>query len=226
MFATVLRFATTYRRYVIRVFQIGYLLSIMGMIAAYWLIATKNPLFSALYDAGKIFGTVSVAMFILTILPGIAGRFRFSHPLVTIGVLFRRHLGISTFLLALLHAQIVYFFPNFIARYFVVPPIYILFGSVSLYSMLALAATSNDWSVRKLGKRWKILHRLVYLILWTIFGHVAMQEFSTTALIIAAAGVLEIVSLIVSSNRSTAVRSVAQDGGVDSASTDSSAQTV
>ena len=33
---------------------------------------------------------------------------------------------------------------------------------VVLLGLLALALTSNRWSVRKLGVRWKLLHRIVY----------------------------------------------------------------
>lgn len=36
---------------------------------------------------------------------------------------------------------------------------------MALSGLLALAATSNRWSMRKLGKRWKQLHRLVYPVL-------------------------------------------------------------
>lgn len=39
---------------------------------------------------------------------------------------------------------------------------YITIGIVSLLAMVPLAVTSNRWSIRKLGKRWKPLHRLIY----------------------------------------------------------------
>lgn len=39
---------------------------------------------------------------------------------------------------------------------------YITVGIVSLLTMVPLAVTSNRWSIRKLGKRWKPLHRLIY----------------------------------------------------------------
>ena len=40
----------------------------------------------------------------------------------------------------------------------------ILTGWLALLIFLPLAVTSNDLSVRKLGRRWKALHRLVYVI--------------------------------------------------------------
>nr|WP_249218845.1 protein-methionine-sulfoxide reductase heme-binding subunit MsrQ [Falsirhodobacter algicola] len=40
---------------------------------------------------------------------------------------------------------------------------YITLGMLALLMMLPLALTSNTWSIRRLGKRWQKLHRLVYV---------------------------------------------------------------
>ncbi|MBF8724138.1 protein-methionine-sulfoxide reductase heme-binding subunit MsrQ [Pseudomonas guariconensis] len=42
---------------------------------------------------------------------------------------------------------------------------YIIVGFLGFLGLLALAATSNRYSQRRLGARWKRLHRLVYVIL-------------------------------------------------------------
>ncbi|RMQ44155.1 Sulfoxide reductase heme-binding subunit YedZ [Pseudomonas cichorii] len=42
---------------------------------------------------------------------------------------------------------------------------YIIVGSLAFVGLLALAVTSNRYSQRRLGARWKKLHRLVYVIL-------------------------------------------------------------
>ncbi|WP_260962671.1 protein-methionine-sulfoxide reductase heme-binding subunit MsrQ [Pseudomonas citri] len=42
---------------------------------------------------------------------------------------------------------------------------YIIVGALGFIGLLALAITSNRYSQRRLGVRWKKLHRLVYLIL-------------------------------------------------------------
>ncbi|MGC5702010.1 protein-methionine-sulfoxide reductase heme-binding subunit MsrQ [Pseudomonas sp. NFXW11] len=42
---------------------------------------------------------------------------------------------------------------------------YIFVGSLGFLLLLMLAVTSNRYSQRRLGRRWKKLHRLVYLIL-------------------------------------------------------------
>ena len=42
---------------------------------------------------------------------------------------------------------------------------YIIVGSLGFICLLALAVTSNRYSQKRLGVRWKKLHRLVYLVL-------------------------------------------------------------
>lgn len=42
---------------------------------------------------------------------------------------------------------------------------YIIVGSLGFVCLLALAVTSNRYSQRRLGARWKKLHRLVYVVL-------------------------------------------------------------
>jgi sulfoxide reductase heme-binding subunit YedZ len=42
---------------------------------------------------------------------------------------------------------------------------YIIVGSLAFVCLLALAVTSNRYSQRRLGARWKKLHRLIYVIL-------------------------------------------------------------
>jgi sulfoxide reductase heme-binding subunit YedZ len=41
---------------------------------------------------------------------------------------------------------------------------FIAVGFIAFVLMAALAATSTQWAMRKLGKRWQMLHRSVYLI--------------------------------------------------------------
>ncbi|MDF2643714.1 MAG: putative sulfite oxidase subunit YedZ [Pseudomonas sp.] len=42
---------------------------------------------------------------------------------------------------------------------------YIIVGAIAFVGLLALAVTSNRYSQRRLGARWKKLHRLIYVIL-------------------------------------------------------------
>jgi methionine sulfoxide reductase heme-binding subunit len=49
-------------------------------------------------------------------------------------------------------------------------PALVLFGGGLAYGLMYLMAfTSNDWSMRKLGKRWKLLHTIGIHYSWIIF---------------------------------------------------------
>jgi sulfoxide reductase heme-binding subunit YedZ len=51
-------------------------------------------------------------------------------------------------------------------------------GWIALVIFLALAITSNKASTRKLGRRWKSLHRLVYLAAVLTFVHWLLVAFN------------------------------------------------
>ena len=44
-------------------------------------------------------------------------------------------------------------------------------GFLTLVLLTPLALTSNHWAVRKLGRRWSLLHKLIYLIACTAIIH-------------------------------------------------------
>ena len=48
---------------------------------------------------------------------------------------------------------------------------YIIVGALALLILLALAVTSNRYAMRKLGKRWKPLHKWVYAALGLVLLH-------------------------------------------------------
>lgn len=84
-------------------------------------------------------------------------------------VLVRRQLGLWCFTYALLHMLgYGFFILGFDWAQLGVELIkrpYIVVGSLGFLGLLALAVTSNRYSQRRLGARWKKLHRLAYLIL-------------------------------------------------------------
>lgn len=90
-------------------------------------------------------------------------------------VAFRRQLGLWSFAYAVLHVSAyLYFllgldFTGFTAGLVERP--YIAAGAIALMGLSALAATSNGGSMRKLGKRWKKLHRVVYPIVLIVLLH-------------------------------------------------------
>ena len=80
---------------------------------------------------------------------------------------FRRAIGLWVFFYATCHL----FTYLYLDQFFDIPEItrdiikrpFITAGMVTFVLLFPLAITSNDWAVRLLRHRWKLLHRLVYL---------------------------------------------------------------
>ncbi|MBT2787046.1 MULTISPECIES: protein-methionine-sulfoxide reductase heme-binding subunit MsrQ [unclassified Halomonas] len=68
---------------------------------------------------------------------------------------------------------------------------YIIVGMIALIGLAVLGATSNKWSMKRLGKRWKPLHKFSYAILGLVLLHffwvvrADMQEWAMYAAIAA-----------------------------------------
>lgn len=58
---------------------------------------------------------------------------------------------------------------------------YIMLGMAGLLMLIPLAATSNRWSIRRLGQRWNRLHKLVYAIAAAAVLHYALSLKTITA---------------------------------------------
>lgn len=53
-------------------------------------------------------------------------------------------------------------------------PTFLFFGLIAMWLSIPLTLTSSSWAMRRLGKNWKRLHRLVYgVALFTIL-HIAL----------------------------------------------------
>jgi len=113
-------------------------------------------------------------------------------------MLFRRHLGIMTFVFAMIHWCLEGVFPTVFAKQEPLQATFIVFGFIAFILMAILFFTSNDWSVRMLGKWWGRLHSLVYIIAWLIFCHLILLGMSFQMVIIGLLAILETASLIFS----------------------------
>jgi len=82
-------------------------------------------------------------------------------------------------------------------------------GWLALAIFLALAITSNNFSVRKLGRRWKVLHRLVYFAAILTFAHWILLAFDPISALVHA-GVLALLEgyRVASNIRAGATRKV------------------
>jgi len=107
----------------------------------------------------------------------------------------RRLLGLCSFFYAALHAYLFYAFDRSGNLGDTLVEIlnrrYLWVGALALAMMAPLAATSTDAMVRRLGgRRWKRLHRLVYVIAVAAVLHYYMQVKADTTWPLAFAGVL------------------------------------
>lgn len=127
------------------------------------------------YDIGVKAGELALYVFFVTITAGILRRFGLLQPVQQLLMLFRRHLGILTYLLGLMHWVLVRI--AFAAKQGAIPTLapfeFAAFFAMQL--MFALFVTSNDWSVKHLGVWWKRIHKLIYVVAWLLFFHVALQ---------------------------------------------------
>lgn len=81
---------------------------------------------------------------------------------------YRRALGLLTFYYALMHFSVYMILDQALYLQAVVQDVlrrpFIMFGMAGLAMLLPLALTSNSFSIRRMGKNWIWLHRLIYII--------------------------------------------------------------
>lgn len=93
--------------------------------------------------------------------------------------LIRRMAGVGAFSYALLHFLLFVANSNFQLLFVaseIALRIYLTIGFAALLGLSALAATSTDAMMRRLGTRWKTLHRLVYGIAVLALVHYFLQS--------------------------------------------------
>jgi methionine sulfoxide reductase heme-binding subunit len=93
--------------------------------------------------------------------------------------LIRRMLGVTAFAYALTHFVLYIINIKFDLALLVseiTHRFYLTIGFVTLLGLTALAATSFDTAVRKLGQKWKMLHRIVYGLAVLGLFHYYMQS--------------------------------------------------
>lgn len=80
---------------------------------------------------------------------------------------FRRAVGVLAFTYVALHLLVwLVLDVQVLARIWadIVKRPYITIGMIGFVVMIPLALTSNNWSVRRLGPRWRQLHKLTYIV--------------------------------------------------------------
>ena len=113
-------------------------------------------------------------------------------------VQYRRYFGVASFAYALPHV-LAYVIRKetfaLVAEEAAYPELWT--GWLAMAIFLPLALSSNNWAVRRLGRTWKHLHRLVHLAALLTFAHWVLSAFDplTAYLHLAVLGLLEAVRL-------------------------------
>jgi methionine sulfoxide reductase heme-binding subunit len=87
----------------------------------------------------------------------------------------RKELGILMGTLALVHG-FSYLIPYGETMQLFVSgqPTFLFFGIIAMWLSIPLTLTSSSWAMRKFGKNWKRLHRMVYIIALFVILHIAL----------------------------------------------------
>lgn len=140
-------------------------LYILGALPAVWLFYAGltgglgvEPIKALEQELGKIALQLLVAGLCITPLRRLAG----------LNLLkFRRALGVTAFVYVLLHLLVWLVLDVQIPAQIwadILKRPYVTIGMLAFVLMLPLAATSNDWALRRLGAAWRKLHKLTYVV--------------------------------------------------------------
>lgn len=140
------------------------------------------------------FGRISLLVLLIVITPGILGRFNIQIKVSRILTLYRRRLGILVFLLAFTHFHIIGL-PKLVGTEPNIFPLFQRIGLTALVLLFVMFLTSNNFSQRRLGRWWKRLHRLIYVVVILILIHTFMQRVSIWSILAGIFFILEISSL-------------------------------
>lgn len=184
---------------VIRLFQYIWLILGIAFILAFRSVFAPEPENYLFWNSlALLSGKSALIFFIITLSPGIFKRFGIRSRILGLLMIFRRQLGITMFLFAAFHGLIVSLLPKIENGNLFNIAAFELFGLSAVSLLLFLFITSNDFSQMNMGKWWYLLHRLVYLIMWLILIHVALQRFSLWTLLASLLVILEMAGIIYS----------------------------
>lgn len=181
------RFLAVHRKFISNIFFVLEILMV-GFLVAMYLQAFNNyrSIFLFVYETGLKLGQTAIILYVITLLPGIITRLQWfpkiTQPIASIILPFRRHFGVLMFLTAFVHMSFTTTLPYYAQNDFMPPALlpkmanFQVMGLIAWSCLFPMWLTSNDFSQKKLGKNWKVLHRITYVALIFIFLHTAMQK--------------------------------------------------
>jgi methionine sulfoxide reductase heme-binding subunit len=154
-------------------FLLSYISLITLYIAGIWAYG-KIDNFNSLYsELGEKLGQVTIALLTTALIPGMLKRLGILKRLSSIFILFRRQLGVLAFFTAVTHMG----YQSFIEKIALGEnPLTTAFtyqqtGFAAITIFFLLWVTSNDFSMKFLGKWWKYLQRTSYLAIILLILH-------------------------------------------------------
>ncbi len=166
------------KRFLVILLQIATLVLAGLILLGGWLIYIGHPVAIEIMLLATDLGKYAIVCYFITLIPGIFRRFKITHPLLIILTTFRRQIGIFTYLLAFGHYFLMRGALQLKTGMIFAPPIFEVMGVTALLLLTPLFITSNDLSLKKLGKWWKKIHQLTYLALGLVLLHVILQRLS------------------------------------------------
>ena len=183
------------KRLVLIVTNILYLILLGIILTTTYSIYNDQSIYNLFAINRAWFGRVALIVLLLVITPGIIGRFGIDIKVSRIITLYRRRLGILVFVLAFTHFHIITL-PRQAGLEPATLPIFQIIGFMALALLFFLFVTSNNFSVKRLGKWWKRLHRIVYVVPLLLLFHTAFQRISIWSILAGIFFVLEFSSFI------------------------------
>lgn len=185
-------------RLIVTLFHLFYYFLILFYLISAYFILTDRQYYDFFYQLGKHFGQFALALFGLVVLPGILGRFKIEIKLTRLITLFRRQLGITVFIFAFIHYSFVRLLPQIagILPFRIFATLFETLGTLALFILFWLFLTSNNFSMKKLGKWWKRLHRFVCLTVCVLVFHTTLNKISIWTIGITTMAILEVGSFV------------------------------
>jgi sulfoxide reductase heme-binding subunit YedZ len=167
-------FLAHHQKLIKKLFLLTYIILITLYVVGIWQYDSLNEIRGLFRTIGKWSGQISIILLLLTLIPGMLKRMNLLDKIESIVYLFRRQLGVLAFFMAVTHVGYMSWIRKIASGENPLDSVfkYQQTGFAAFAIFLLLWVTSNDISMRFLGKWWRYLQRLSYLSVIALILHV------------------------------------------------------